>query len=71
MQSRHPLEYVRPLAQGKETWAICGPRNDYFCEEWERKGVVFGNPPLKRTAYWRLLRVESWPPADSAAPALR
>jgi hypothetical protein len=59
MQSRHKLEYVRPLAQGKEVWAICGPRNDYFCYEWESKGVVFRE--LKRNPYWRLLRIESWP----------
>lgn len=61
LQERHPLGYVMPIAKGKETWAICGWRNDYYCEEWERKGVVFAMPPLMTSGPWRLMRVERWP----------
>ncbi|HKP97951.1 MAG TPA: hypothetical protein VJ385_19620 [Fibrobacteria bacterium] len=59
---RHPLAYVAPIARGKEAWAICGPRNDYYCEYWTGQGVVFG-PPLKVSGSWRLMRVERWPEA--------
>lgn len=57
---RHPLSYVAPIARGKEAWAICGPRNDYYCEYWKEQGVVFG-PPVKTVGSWRLMRVEHWP----------
>jgi hypothetical protein len=57
---RHPLPYVAPIAKGKVAWAICGPRNEYYCEYWESLGVVFG-PPLKVSGNWRIRRVERWP----------
>ena len=61
LQGRHELDYVREISRGKEVWAICGPTNDFLCEDWERKGVTFGNPPLKRAGEWRLHRVVGWP----------
>lgn len=67
--TRHPMAYMREHALGKETWALCGPRNWFFCDEWAAKGMAFG-PPVVRTEHgWELKRVEAWP--DSAAAAGR
>lgn len=65
--TRHPMPYMREHAMGKETWAICGPRNDYFCDGWASKGMAFGKPVLRTAHGWELRRVEAWP--DSAAAA--
>lgn len=59
MESRHKLVYVQPLARGKEAWAICGPRNEYFCRAWEARGVAYDT--LKRAGTWSLLRIAKWP----------
>ena len=67
-QGKHELEYVTGLSRGKEVWAICGPNNDYLCEDWERKGVVLENPPLKRAGDWRLHRVLAWPGDSPGSP---
>jgi hypothetical protein len=60
-QGRHELEYARVRSEGKETWALCGPRNDWICDRWKYQGVVYADPPLAVSGSWRLLRVERWP----------
>jgi hypothetical protein len=57
---RHGAGTLKAAARDSVTWAVCGPRNDYFCERMEREGMVFGEPLAVR-GNWRVRRVETWP----------
>jgi hypothetical protein len=58
---RHPWTLARKYGMGKETWAICGPRNQYHCDSLRAQGMVFGEPVIHTAHDWTLSKVEAWP----------
>ncbi|MDQ3002509.1 MAG: hypothetical protein M3Y08_14770 [Fibrobacterota bacterium] len=60
-QGRHDIAYARARAEGKETWALCGPRNEWICDLWKYQGIVYADPPVAVSGSWKLLKVERWP----------
>lgn len=64
---RHKFSQVAATIPGRETWVVCGPRNAWNCEDWQRRGLRHDAAPLAEAGLWSLWRAELAAPDSGAA----